>query len=277
MNKFIIELIKFYLSKFPNKSTKGRHNEREIEHYIEVIYKVLRTGSQWKHINSPLHYTTYHKKFIKWNNHNLFQNVFYIIIKLLKHENILDNDFLKDLYIDSTMIKNIRGVEFLGSNHYDRNRNGNKVSIVVTKNGIPLGMSLSTSNIHDINLVENTLDDIKIKIVGSRLGGDKGYISKKLKDKLQNEKNITLITNLRDNSKELLNDEEKSFLKKRHIVENTFSWLKNNKKLINRYEANALNFEQNWYFSFINLITNKYKDLIFNINTINNIYNLNLL
>ena len=71
MNKFLIQLIKFYLTKIPNKSTKGRHNEREIEHYIEVIYKVLRTGSQWKYINSPLHYTTYHKKFIKWNTCNL--------------------------------------------------------------------------------------------------------------------------------------------------------------------------------------------------------------
>ena len=220
-----------------------------------------------------MHYTTYHKKFIKWNNNDLFQNVFYIIIKLLKYENILNNDFLKDLYIDSTMIKNIRGVEFLGSNHYDRNRNGNKVSIVVTKNGIPLGMSLSTSNIHDINLVENTLDDIKIKIVGSRLGGDKGYISKKLKDKLKNEKNIDLVTNLRDNSKESLKDDEKIFLKRRHIVENTFSWLKNNKKLINRYESKAINFEQNWYFSFILLITNKYKKLSYNSNIINYIFN----
>jgi transposase len=273
MNKFLLELIKFYINKIPNKSNKGRHNEKDIEHYIEIIYKVLRTGTQWKHINTPLHYTTYHKKFIKWNNNDLFQNVFYIIIKLLKYENILNNDFLKDLYIDSTMIKNIRGTEFLGSNHYDRNRNGNKVSIIVTKNGIPLGMSLSTSNIHDINLVENTLDDVKIKIVGSRLGGDKGYISKKLKDKLKNEKNIDLVTNLRDNSKESLKDNEKIFLKRRHIVENTFSWLKNNKKLINRYESKAINFEQNWYFSFILLITNKYKNLSFNSNIINYIFN----
>ena len=72
---------------------------------------------------------------------------------------------------------------------------------------------LSTSNIHDINLVEDTLDNIKIKIVGSRLGGDKGYISKKLKEKLKTDKNIELITNLRDNSKEILNENEKNFLR----------------------------------------------------------------
>jgi transposase len=57
------------------------------------------------------------------------------------------------------MIKNIKCTEFFDTNHYDRNRKGNKVSIIVTKNGIPLGMCLSTSNIHDINLVEYTLDD----------------------------------------------------------------------------------------------------------------------
>ena len=44
----------------------------------------------------------------------------------------------------------------------------NKVSIIVSKNEIPLGMSLSTSNIHDINIVEDTLD--YIKIVGSIQG-----------------------------------------------------------------------------------------------------------
>ena len=93
MNKFLIELIKFYINKIPNKNTKGRKNEKDIEDNIEVIYKVLRSCSQWKNINNPLHYTTYHKKFIKWNNNDLFQNVFYIIIKLLKYENIINNDF----------------------------------------------------------------------------------------------------------------------------------------------------------------------------------------
>jgi hypothetical protein len=42
-------------------------------------------------------------------------------------------------------------------------------------------MCLITYNIRDINLVEDTLDDIKIKIVGTRLVNDKRYISKKLK------------------------------------------------------------------------------------------------
>ena len=46
-------------------------------------------------------------------------------------------------------------------------------------------------------------------------------------------------------------------VKKRHIIENTFI-IKNNKKLINNYESNTINFKQIQYLSFIILITNKY-------------------
>ena len=38
-------------------------------------------------------------------------------------------------------------------------------------------------------------------------------------------------------------------------------------------KSKAINFEQNWYFSFILLITNKYKNLSFNSNIINYIFN----
>jgi transposase len=70
---------------------------------------------------------------------------------------------------------------YIGPNHYDRN-----------KNGIPIGLSLAPSNIHDVNLVENTIDNIAIKIVGSRIGADKGYISFSLKEKLKKIKILIL-------------------------------------------------------------------------------------
>ena len=48
----------------------------------------------------------------------------------------------------------------------------------------------------------------------------------------------------------ILSNEDKTFLRKRYIVENTFSWLKNNKRLSNRYDANSSNFIQFWYLGF---------------------------
>ena len=46
------------------------------------------------------------------------------------------------LYINSTMCKNINGSEYTRPNHYDRN----KISLIVTKQGIPIGLKLAPSN-----------------------------------------------------------------------------------------------------------------------------------
>lgn len=269
INNIYKRLIKLYLKEinYGNLSiNKGRPDKEEIDHYIDVIFKVIKTGIPWKTLNEKLHYTTYFKKFSKWNNLNLFENIHKIIIKILNNRDLLFVDN-KDLYIDSTMIKNINGYEYLGSNHYDRNRNGNKISIIVTKTGIPIGIKLAPANIHDINLVNDTIDtidNISIKIVGCRIGADKGYISKELKEKLKNDKNIDLITCNKRNSKNYINTlSENIFLKGRYIVENTNTWIKDYRRVNNRYDQKALNYEQIIFFTINNIILNKFKNLSF--------------
>ncbi len=54
------------LIKSKTKYTTGRPLTYDIKHYIDVIFKVLKTGSQWNTIDDKLHYTVYHKHFIKW-------------------------------------------------------------------------------------------------------------------------------------------------------------------------------------------------------------------
>jgi len=135
------------------------------------------------------------------------------------------------------MCKNINGSEYTGPNHYDRNKNGNKISIIVTKTGIPIWLKLEPFNIHDINIVNDTIDNISIKIIGSRIGADKGYISSDLKNNLKKNKNIDIITCNKSNSKNNINTlEENNFLKGRYIVENVNAWIKDYRKVNNRYE-----------------------------------------
>ena len=45
---------------------RGRKNKYPLDHYIETIDYVLRTGIQWHELNAKLHYTTYHKKLLLW-------------------------------------------------------------------------------------------------------------------------------------------------------------------------------------------------------------------
>ena len=119
-------------------------------------------------------------------------------------------------------------------------------------------MNISGSNIPDIKLVENTLDDIKIQIVGSRLAGDKGYVSFKLKQELLEKRQLRLIFPKKRNQKEEISEEDIKILKKRYIVENVFSWIKNYRRIRNRYEHNIENYIGFCYLSIIETIANKF-------------------
>ena len=162
----------------------------------------------------------------------------------------------KDLFIDSTMIKNINGKDHLGKNHYDRNRKGNKLTVIVNKDGIPISIHLTTANIHDSQLIEDALNNCYIKIIKSRLIADKGYINKKLKNKLKR-KTINLIYPYRNNQTEQNTTFEKNKLNGRYIVENYFCWLKKYRRIQQRYDSKIINYLNFIYLASSNLICNK--------------------
>jgi len=241
----------------PDIRKRGRRHKEPIDHYIEVIDYVLRTGIQWNQLHEKLHFTTYHKKFILWSRRKVFQNTYTILLKLLKAQKYLTDSDLLNLYIDSSMIKNIRGHNNFGPNHYDRGRKGNKVTVIVTNKGIPLAINFDKSNTADINLVEPTLDNIHFKILGSRLIADKGYVSKKHKHKLRTTKQIYLVYPSKSNQKRNLPEIQKKLLSKRNIVENFFAWIQSYRRIRVRYETSLANYSQFYYLALVNLIANK--------------------
>ena len=96
-----------------------------------------------------------------------------------------------------------------------------KLSIIASKNGIPLGITLSNTLIHDVKLIINTLPKNRLF---NKLCGDKGYIADStLKNNLKNNYNVKLITPHRHYTNPLRNqentEEEKTLLKGRYIVE----------------------------------------------------------
>lgn len=250
-----IELCKMLLRYIP-RSGLGRPCAASNSEYLTQINYVLRTGIQWNRLKGTLHWSTYYKKFCQWSRMGLFRSCFKIQQQILKKQGYLRQDSYKNLFIDSSMIKNIRGSDVVGINHYDRGRKGTKVSIIVTREGIPLGIHFSGSNVHDVTLVEDLIDKISVKIIGSRLIGDKGYISNRLKERLINNKGIGLIypkkRNMRENNTEL----ERELLRNRNIVENVFSWIQNNRRLRLRYDRYIIYYEF-YYIGLMGLIDKK--------------------
>lgn len=255
MNKVLKTIIVSLIEKLDYHNL-GRKNKKQIHHYVDTIFHVLKSGIQWNCLTQELHYTTYHKKFIKWSSLNIFKLAYKAIIKMLKKNKVLNKNTTKNLFIDSSMIKNIRGVDLLGKNHYDIYRNGNKVTIIVTEKGIPLSIVVNKASKHDTQIVETSINNLTIKYVGTRIIGDKGYNSKQLKEKL-NKSKINLIYPYKKNQKCKNSNKHKQLLRKRHIVENVFSWIKNYKRLILRYEINISNYLSLWFIAVSNLILNK--------------------
>ena len=215
-----------------NKSKRGRKsliNDNEI--YYNEFMGLLNEGKKWRDLKNIASYTVYFKKFRLWSINNLFKEAYFILILYLFQHRYITYKQINNCYIDSTMIRNKQGIECIGRNYSDKFKNGTKSSVICTKNGIPISLVCVPSNIHDINTVENTINNSIIKLSNINIGGDKGYKSEKIKNNLKKNNNINFITDDKINSKNKNNNKSKKFLKERYIIENLFAWIKNKRKI----------------------------------------------
>ena len=154
------------------------------EQALKDIEKVLRSGTSWRHLTPKVGtFSCIHKRFTKWTNKGIFDKAWTELLKLYSVERLSENSkWFKDLYIDSTMVKNIGGTDCVGKNPTDRGRLGTKTSIICDDNLVPLSCTHYGANVADINTLLGSFDEIKCQIkIDHRctvnLIGDKGYVS----------------------------------------------------------------------------------------------------
>ena len=103
-----------------------------------------------------------------------------------------------DLFIDTTMIKNIGGVDGLGKNPTDRGRLATKMGAIIDKASIPVAVQFFGANKHDSTTTMDTVDAIPCSLLPDGrhkhpLIADKGYISSKVALLLK-DRHIRLVT-----------------------------------------------------------------------------------
>lgn len=130
----------------------------------------------------------------------------------------------------------MNGCDKLGINIKDKCKKGNKISVIVDINGIPISIKIVEANKHDIKILYPNLNKIKnVKFKNVNLIADKGYINKNNK-KMLNIEHINLIYPYRKNQNKQNTENELDLLKKRIIIESFFCWLKKFRKIVLRYE-----------------------------------------
>jgi len=263
--KHLKRLIKKYL---PQK----RKPKFSIVHKLDVIIKVLKNGTSWISLDEKADESSYRKFYNTLVKEQIFQKSYENLANCVFEEKI-KNDVS---FIDSTTIFNKTclkdSVSFCSK---DRKHKGLKITTIVNENQIPLGISFEKGSVHDVKLVEPTLEKIIKK--PENIVGDKGYISSELKKKL-GQSNIKLVYPYRNYNKSKTiskngnkkhsklsypknTPEEKKLLKKRYLVEHFFSYFKKFKRISFIYEKKKENFEGFCYIAFSLILIKKCLEL----------------
>ena len=242
----ILEQVKLYKKSLDNRGRKNIYLYKEI---ITIFLTRLETNLTWDRLSViyNISKSNINSIFSKWTNYGVFKNAYNKFLK--KYKLYINNE---EAYIDSTTILNKYGyVNTTGFNSFESKKHKcNKLSIISSSNNIPLGIKIGPGNIHDINLLIDTLPKkINFKI----LYADKSYNSIKLKQNLLINKKVKLIYPYKKNQIDINTIENKNGLKNRARIEHVNNFIKQNKALNYRYEKDILNFESLVYLGCLKL------------------------
>jgi len=132
-----------------------------------------------------------------------------------------------------------------GSTGYDgyKKVNGNKLSALVDRNGLPLACTVVPANTHDSRLYEPTLEGFEIpevSVLPTIISADAAYDAREIR---QYNRNRGIKSNIPVNQRSRKQPKrgrpfwfDPELYKKRSAVERFFSWIEAFKKIVPRYE-----------------------------------------
>lgn len=225
-------------------STKGGRPRSDLRLIADAIFYRLRTGCQWKAIPKSLAPgSTAHQYFQQWLAAGVFERLW--------QEALFDYDMLigLDLHwqcVDGAMTKAPLGGQNTGNNPTDRSKRGTKRSLMTDANGIPLGLIVAGANVHDIRLLEKTIDDAWNRFPqfaedpDRNLALDKGYTSKRLRETIETV--YGYIAHVKSRGEEAKAKRRKQNKKaRRWVVERTHGWLNRFRGILIRWEKKVEN------------------------------------
>ena len=207
----------------PHAST-GRPRAISDECALRLIFRVLRTGMQWREVACDVSHTTILRRMHTWRRCGVFDTAYRRLLKTYKK--LFPTQYL---CVDSTYIKNMFATRCTGRNHTDRGRQAVKVSVVVDQTGAPHGMCCHPGNRPDVVLLDDSLRSCFESITSLPLYADRGYDSRNNRRVCDEHGVKERIFRRRCKTTRRTNA-------KRVVVEHTFAWMKQYRRLLYVYE-----------------------------------------
>ena len=232
----------------PNANRKRKHELREV--WNALLY-IVKTGCQWRMLPSdfPMWQVVYYY-YKRWQD----EEVFDIILEQLRIKARVSMGQNEDPSVGIVDSQSVRSANNRSLMSIDGNKKvkGIKRHIVVDKNGWLLTVMVSVAHIHDSKAAELLMRRLKETMCGIKLLIADGGYRGELIDKAKTVYNFILQIVMR-------NKEENHFrpLPMRWVVERTFSWFDNDRRLCRNYELLFDSSESMVKLSAIKLLLNK--------------------
>jgi putative transposase len=228
---------------------KRKHDLRSI---WDAIHYLVKTGCQWRML--PFGFAKWQLVYYyykKWSDLEAFD---LLLSKLREHIRAKRNQNAEASLgiLDSESVKwgNNRGL-----NGYDGNKKvkGIKRHVIVDKNGFLIAVMVTVANIHDskavlllMRLLKEVLSGIKLIVAD---GGYRGEIAEQVKEKFGYLLQVVMRSD----------NQQAGFkpIHKRWVIERTFSWFDNDRRLCRNYELLLESSETMVKIAAIKLLLNK--------------------
>jgi Transposase and inactivated derivatives len=228
---------------------KRKHDLRDI---MNAIIYLVKTGCQWRMLpNDFAPWNTVYFYYRKWKNEGVIEEVHEFLRDYLRHKSGRALSPSVGI-IDSRSVKTSHHVDCTKGIDGGKKMKGRKQHIIVDTMGLLLGIIVHAANIHDSKGAMGVIEQLRHRFPRlSKIIADGGYRGE-LIDKVKSAFGWVLEVVMRK-------DDCPKFkvLPKRWIVERTFAWLENYRRLTIDYEFHVENSETIVQLAMIRLMLNR--------------------
>jgi transposase len=197
---------------------------------VETLRFFVREGVQWRELRAAAGRacgSTLRRRLDDWSGTALLRQVHVALISMVRSG---PESASWDVVVDSCSVRAKRGGELTGPNPTDRGKAGTKYHVVVSTDGLPLGVVPSAANVHDTRLFPHLLRLAQVVCAAiGRLYADAAYHS-------ADNRGLCLRDGIEPRIREVGAPHGSGLGAVRCIVEHDCAWLLANKRLDRRHD-----------------------------------------